>query len=403
MKSLVSRGVGTAGFVLAIGMGLGSASPAFSQEEAAAFIVDFRANTWKQLEGLGTDIDVRGINDSGQIAGRNGDSAFITGLDGVGMTNLGNLGGQFAVASDVNNAGQASAYWASLDVNQAFIIEPGGTEVRQLGTLGGRWNDAHAINSSGQIVGRASLPMTCLYCEPDHAFMTGPDGTGIRDLGTLGGNFAFAYGINDAGRAVGQSATTEGEFHAFITGADGTEMRDLGMLPGDNGAPAPGRSLADDINEAGQVAGWSDTADGNRHAFITGPDGGVMTDLGTLGGMDSSAGAINDEGRVAGWAEIADGSRRAFITGPDGAGMTDLNSLLDLPGGVILTEATDINNAGQVVAIGTVPEPETYAMLLAGLLLISVTARRRMQNGGPPARKIINLSERSDGNPALST
>lgn len=53
-----------------------------------------------------------------------------------------------------------------------------------------------------------------------------------------------------------------------------------------------------------------------------------------------------------------------------GAGMTDLNSLVDLPDGVILTRALDINNKGQVVAIAmasSIPEPEGYAMFLAGL------------------------------------
>ena len=71
----------------------------------------------------------------------------------------------------------------------------------------------------------------------------------------------------------------------------------------------------------------------------------------------------------------------AFITGPDGAGMMDLNSLVDLPGGVVLTRATGINNAGQVIAISVpiavIPEPESYAMFLAGLGLIGFMARRK--------------------------
>ena len=43
----------------------------------------------------------------------------------------------------------------------------------------------------------------------------------------------------------------------------------------------------------------------------------------------------------------------------------DLNSLVDVPG--ILTDAAGINNAGQVTAVGTIPEPEVYALFLAGL------------------------------------
>ena len=38
------------------------------------------------------------------------------------------------------------------------------------------------------------------------------------------------------------------------------------------------------INDAGQVVGSSITAAGAQHAFITGPNGVGMTDLGTLGG-----------------------------------------------------------------------------------------------------------------------
>ena len=59
-----------------------------------------------------------------------------------------------------------------------------------------------------------------------------------------------------------------------------------------------------------------------------------------------------------------------------GKGCIDLNSLVDLPQGVILTNAGDINNNGQVIAIG-VPEPETYALLLAGLGLVGFMGRRK--------------------------
>jgi hypothetical protein len=39
--------------------------------------------------------------------------------------------------------------------------------------------------------------------------------------------------------------------------------------------------------------------------------------------------------------------------------------------------AIDINNKGQVLAIGLVPEPETYALMLAGLALIGLVMRHK--------------------------
>ena len=160
-----------------------------------------------------------------------------------------------------------------------------------------------------------------------HAFITGPNGVGMTDLGTLGGGYSYA------------------SWH---------QRRRAG------GGVAPTRP---------QVL---------THAFITGPNGVGMTDLGTLGGGYSFASGINDAGQVVGESDTAAGAQHAFITGPNGVGMTDLNSLVSLPGGVVLTEATGINNHGQVAAIGaTIPEPETYAMLLAGLGLLGFIARRR--------------------------
>jgi len=175
-----------------------------------------------------------------------------------------------------------------------------------------------------------------------------------------------------AGRA--RLCTADGDCYAFITGPNGVGMTDLGTL----GGAYSYASSAYGINDAGQVVGGSWTAAGSQHAFITGPNGVGMTDLGTLGGRDySEAFDINDAGQVVGYSYTAAGSQHAFITGPNGVGMTDLNSLVSRPDGVVLFRAQGLNNMGQVAVIGTIPELETYAMLLAGLGLLGFVARRK--------------------------
>jgi probable HAF family extracellular repeat protein len=147
---------------------------------------------------------------------------------------------------------------------------------------------------------------------------------------------------------------------------------DLGTLGGNN-------TVATAVNDAGQVAGYSSLTDGSTHAFITGPNGVGMTDLGALGGNSTFASAINDAGQVVGDTGLNYGSSHSFITGPNGVGMTDLQSLL-APHGVVSSHAVGINNLGQVlVNTSLVPEPSSYAMMLAGLgLLISYTSCRRL-------------------------
>lgn len=101
----------------------------------------------------------------------------------------------------------------------------------------------------------------------------------------LGGNYTIASAINDAGQVVGTTYTSESWLYAYVTGPDGAGMRDLGTLG------LGGESSPSDINEVGQVAGLSYAGEGHWHAFITGPDGKDITDLGALG-LDSSASGI---------------------------------------------------------------------------------------------------------------
>jgi probable HAF family extracellular repeat protein len=96
-----------------------------------------------------------------------------------------------------------------------------------------------------------------------------------------------------------------------------------------------------------------------RLSYLVDLNSKTVTDLGTLGGGLTEAYGITDAGQVVGYSYTAGGDSHAFITAPDGAGMLDLNSVAHLPRG-ILEQATGINNAGQIIAIETIPEPESY-------------------------------------------
>ena len=182
---------------------------------------------------------------------------------------------------------------------------------------------------------------------------------------------------------------------------------------------------ADDINNAGQIVGGATiAADAAAHAFCY--EGGIMTDLGTLGGNDSHAAAINSNGDVVGYSAEDGADYRAFlysggvmtdlggwgfsansqafnisdngdIVGSNGfdaflyTGGTayDLNSLIDSnPQAFNADIAWDINDSGQILAsafsplvgyhavlLTPVPEPSTAVLASLGLIAAAIWRR----------------------------
>jgi len=176
----------------------------------------------------------------------------------------------------------------------------------------------------------------------------------VTDLGTLGYISSSGGGLNDAGVASGVSSlgTTvpvtpcpprygkpqhcvEHPQHAFSY-SNGV-MTDLGTLGGNN-------SSATALNATGTVVGSADTAAGASHAFVD--RSGVMTDLGTLDGATagSTALAVNDAGQVVGYSTAPGGTGDVAFLDSDGT-MTDLGTI----DGGTASVANGINDAGVVI------------------------------------------------------
>ena len=150
-----------------------------------------------------------------------------------------------------------------------------------------------------------------------------------------------ANGINNAGTVVGVAAdlnakniiSGEQDAYSYIGGV----LTDLGTL----GGPF---SKATGINNAGTVAGYALTAADTYQAFSY--SGGAMTNVGTLGGNTSFAYAINDAGTLVGWSTDAIGRDYAFSY--SGGAMTNLgwlSTISDSDSSV----AYGINDSGSIV------------------------------------------------------
>lgn len=178
---------------------------------------------------------------------------------------------------------------------------------------------------------------------------------GSCDVTTLSGTGGAGEDINNAGLIAGSRISGQRISEAVAWDKQG-DATVLDQLPGgSHGNKALG------INNAGQIVGEVFEVHAHPNPWfgsqsfghaVTWDKGGVLTELPFLPGVNklqeqTSAAAINDRGTIAGWAS-ADRHQRAVIWTPTSGGDYTITRLGELPD-MMLSQAADINNQGQVV------------------------------------------------------
>jgi probable HAF family extracellular repeat protein len=329
---------------------------------SGALILSASAQDRYKIIGLptpaGSNSAALGLNDNGNVVGYSfqGDNyrAFLYLQSSGSFTDVGSLGGEMNVACAINGSDQVAGYSQDANGNLSAFIYTKAGGIKALGSLdGGVSSEAFGLNNSGQTVGDSQ------NAADDHRPVLFDKGA-VKDLNVSvaqnSNTFRTGYAINDAGQVAGRTDTDQGAIHAFLLASPGGDLKDIGTLGGSNS-----EALA--INKSGEVVGDAEVGSGAPHAFLYRK--GSTRDLGTLPGFDTAsyARSIDDQGQVVGESDGAD-QKRAFVY--SNGQMFELDKLatnLADAGFTSLDVAYGINNRGWIVGYGTAVDGRTVAFL----------------------------------------
>ncbi len=324
------------------------------------------------LQSLGGDYAIANdINDQGDVVGQSamagGLGVVATRWDATHMpANLGMLSGNvLSEAYAINNNGEIVGFSEDAGVFRSATLWDGRGGIVDVHTAIGStgasipWD----INDNGVITGQAPLSpgfsKGFVWDQVNPAMVAG------TTPGFMGG---ANYGINNAGVLVGSAfffGDPDDATMASPDGRGGYEYRDIAPIGLEF-------SVATQINNNGMVVGhttFGSTTSGWNAVIYTPDERDPVQVLGTLPGLDTSESLdVNDNGMVVGYAWDGQGNglaNRAWVW-VDGQ-MYDLNdSLGDQPAFEILFRATGVNNNGDIVGYGKLHDGNTGAFLIEG-------------------------------------
>jgi probable HAF family extracellular repeat protein len=282
----------------------------------------------------------------------------------------------YSAAFSINDLGQAVGESNSANGNRAVIWD-NSTIPQDLGTIpGGTSSSATAISNDGRVIMGASRDATDVYMVrwlnsngqwlidvlPSSAgcFPGGISSDGTAIAGTCAGYAAVwvngsrillgpgqAFGVNSKGQAVGTNyISNQALLWTFLSGT--VTETNLGTLGGTY-------AVAININDAGQVTGWSENADHVSHAFLWSPRKGTMVDLAPGSPITGGGYSINATGKVSG--DMFPSSQHGGYY--DGRRAVDLGVLP----GYYSSMGHGLNNNGQIVGWSSTLTGQTRATM----------------------------------------
>jgi len=195
------------------------------------------------LDGIvGGALGPAGNNDRGQVVGvafdcgSPGGSTFL--WENNKVIDMGTIGGLSLVPIAINNKGQATGTYTTIDgINRAFIWQNG--VATDLGTLPGDVKaEGGAINNRGQIVGQSCSTTSCTVFLWENGIMTDLNAVVPADSSL----FPFeATGINSVGEIVGLAfdRNTGGCCHGFVAIPDNSAAASANAIVQDEVAQRP--------------------------------------------------------------------------------------------------------------------------------------------------------------------